>query len=86
MKYFVAIIIILLIILYCLGCANLDYGDLHWSRVGNWKSGAVIFAEHIEDPNGYCSDVAIIIIGPDINHDKLAGEITKGFVKGLLSK
>lgn len=77
MKYFLAIII-----MSCMGCANLDYGDLHYSRTGNWKAEMVVFTEHVEDPNGH-SDVTIIIIGPDINHDDMAGKLAEGIVRGL---
>lgn len=64
------------------GCANLDYGDLHYSRAGNWKAELVIFTEHVTDSNGF-SDVTIIIIGPDINHDKFVGSVAEGLMKGL---
>ncbi|KKL83711.1 hypothetical protein LCGC14_1971990 [marine sediment metagenome] len=77
---FLAIIAFLLLLLQ--GCANLDYGDLHYSRTGNWKAEMVVFTEHVTDPNGF-SDVTIIIIGPDINHDDMAGKLAEGIVRGL---
>ena len=81
MKHLLTLLAILLIS----GCGSLDYGDLHWSRGGNWKSDIVYFSEDVCDPNG-CSHVKIFILGPDINHDEMAGKMTEGIVKGLLAK
>lgn len=79
MKYVRAIIIILLIS----GCSVIDYGDLHYRRFMNFQAKAVVFSEHVTDPNGF-SKVNIIILSPEANHDEMAGKLAEGIVKGLL--
>lgn len=82
LKFILAMTVCAAVIMSLSGCANLDYGDLHWSRTGNWKGEAVIFTEYVTDTNGF-SDVTIIIIGPDVNHDDMVGKAFEGAVRGL---
>lgn len=83
--HFAAMIIafaLIMALILIAGCGNLKYGELEWSRAGNWKGKGVYFSEDVCDPNG-CSHVRIFIFGPDVNHDDMMGSIAEGMVRGL---
>lgn len=80
----VAIILCLLFWLSLMsGCSVIDYGDLHYRRFMNFQAAAIVFSEYVEDANGF-SDVTIIILSPEANHDDMAGKLAEGIVRGLV--